>query len=78
MSKFNNPYAAFWAAHAAGKIRDVPITTCMDPAARFNMGHRAHLGQMMARNYKDKAVKLSVEKVVDASVAQVVENSSIA
>ena len=72
-----NPYAAFWAAHADGKIRDINLSTCMDPAARFNYGHRAHHGQVMAKNYKDKAVKLSVEKVVDASVAQVVENSSI-
>jgi len=51
-----NPYAAFWQAHAAGKIRDIKLGTDMDPAARFNYGHRAHHGQVMAKNYKEKAV----------------------
>ena len=51
------PHAKFWQAHAAGKIRDISTSTCMDPNARYSYGVRAHHGQVMAKNYKDKAAK---------------------
>jgi hypothetical protein len=58
-------YADFWKAHREGKIRDITITTCLDPAARYNHGRRAHLREIMARHYKDK--KTALEKAVEAA-----------